>query len=175
MTTIGDIIIEAVVRADALQEAHTTAGGTVFVWRPNAAEQIEAAIQPWIEIRDAARKAALAELAYVTLQRDALLEITWLDLPADPCESTSRWRELFAQGWERRSVLQELVDEVNQKAGAISKLAQENQLLKNELRLLSAEAWNRLFPAGGGGAEHGERNGAQQSGPSSPNHRICED
>lgn len=98
----------------------------------------------------------LAELAYVRLQRDALLEITWLDLPAEPCESTARWRELFAQGWERRSVLAELIDEVNQKAAAISKLAQENQLLKNEIYLLSEEAWQRLFPAGGGGAELGE-------------------
>jgi site-specific DNA-methyltransferase (adenine-specific)/modification methylase len=32
-----------------------------------------------------------------------------------------------------------------------------------------------VLSLGGGGAEHGERNGAQRSGPSSPNHRICED
>lgn len=43
------------------------------------------------------------ELAYVKLQRDALLDITWLDLPADPCESTARWRELFNAGWVRRA------------------------------------------------------------------------
>ena len=31
-----------------------------------------------------------------------------------------------------------------------------------------------LFSSGGGGAEQGERNGAQQSGPSSPNKHICD-
>lgn len=44
------------------------------------------------------------ELAYVRLQRDALLEMTWLDLPTEPSESTARWREEFARGWERKSV-----------------------------------------------------------------------
>jgi DNA modification methylase len=32
-----------------------------------------------------------------------------------------------------------------------------------------------VLSLGGGGAEHGERNGAQRSGHSSPNHRICEE
>jgi hypothetical protein len=44
-----------------------------------------------------------SELAYVTMQRDALLDITWLDLPGDPDESTSKWREQFSKGWIRRS------------------------------------------------------------------------
>jgi hypothetical protein len=46
-----------------------------------------------------------AEEAYLRLQRDALLEITWLDLPDDPSESTAKWKELFARGWERRELL----------------------------------------------------------------------
>lgn len=43
-----------------------------------------------------------AELAYVRLQRDALLEMTWLDLPSEPCESIAMWRKLFEEGWERK-------------------------------------------------------------------------
>ncbi len=43
------------------------------------------------------------ELAYVRLQRDALLDMTWLDLPAEPSESTAEWRRLFAEGWVRRA------------------------------------------------------------------------
>jgi hypothetical protein len=43
------------------------------------------------------------ELAYVTLQRDKLLEITWLDGPSEPWESTSKWKEQFDDGWIRRS------------------------------------------------------------------------
>jgi hypothetical protein len=42
------------------------------------------------------------ELAYVKLQRDALLRITWLDLPDEPSESTAKWQELFNEGWVRR-------------------------------------------------------------------------
>lgn len=45
-----------------------------------------------------------AELAYVKLQRDALLEITWLDLPDEPTESIAKWRELFGKGWVRREL-----------------------------------------------------------------------
>lgn len=48
------------------------------------------------------RDAARAELAYMKLQRDRLLEITWLDLPGEPHESTQRWAEEFAKGWVRR-------------------------------------------------------------------------
>jgi len=43
------------------------------------------------------------ELAYVRLQRDALLDMTWLDMPAEPSESTAEWRRLFAEGWVRRA------------------------------------------------------------------------
>lgn len=46
-----------------------------------------------------------AEEAYVRLQRDALLEITWLDGPAEPWESTNRWREVFEEGWTRKADL----------------------------------------------------------------------
>lgn len=42
------------------------------------------------------------EVADLRLQRDALLEMTWLDLPNDPRESTQRWKEEFAKGWERK-------------------------------------------------------------------------
>jgi hypothetical protein len=42
------------------------------------------------------------ELSYMKLQRDALLDITWLDLPGEPSESTRLWREQFNKGWMRR-------------------------------------------------------------------------
>src|SRR4051812_25288081 len=42
------------------------------------------------------------ELAYTRLQRDALLEITWLDSPSEPDESTAKWRERFDKEWARR-------------------------------------------------------------------------
>lgn len=42
------------------------------------------------------------EMAYLRLQRDALLEMTWLDLPSEPNESTKRWREQFEAGWTRK-------------------------------------------------------------------------
>lgn len=35
-------------------------------------------------------------------QRDALLEITWLDMLGDPTESIEEWREEFSKGWERK-------------------------------------------------------------------------
>lgn len=43
------------------------------------------------------------ELADVKLQRNALLEMTWLDLPSEPIESTAKWRAEFEKGWERKS------------------------------------------------------------------------
>lgn len=43
------------------------------------------------------------ELAYMKLQRDRLLEITWLDLPDEPHESTQAWQEQFNKGWVRRA------------------------------------------------------------------------
>lgn len=42
------------------------------------------------------------ELADVRFQRDRLLEMTWLDLPAEPCESTVKWKAEFEKGWVRR-------------------------------------------------------------------------
>ena len=42
------------------------------------------------------------EMAYTILQRDALLEMTWLDLPGEFDESISQWKKEFEKGWERR-------------------------------------------------------------------------
>ena len=43
------------------------------------------------------------ELACVKLQRDALLDMTWLDQPGDDDEeSTEELRRLFNEGWERK-------------------------------------------------------------------------
>jgi len=43
------------------------------------------------------------ELACVKFQRDALLDMTWLDQPGDDDEeSTEEWRRLFNEGWERK-------------------------------------------------------------------------
>lgn len=46
MTPTGQQIIEAVIRSSALQSAeHTATGDCIFIWRANAAEQIEAALE----------------------------------------------------------------------------------------------------------------------------------
>ena len=43
------------------------------------------------------------ELACVKLQRDALLDMTWLDQPGDDDEeSTEELRRLFDEGWKRK-------------------------------------------------------------------------
>jgi hypothetical protein len=50
-------------------------------------------------------KALKYELACVKFQRDALLRMTWLDLPDDSDEeSTKEWERLFEEGWERRAL-----------------------------------------------------------------------
>jgi len=42
---IGEIIIAAIIRANAIERAeHPTPDSTIFVWAPNAEEQIEAAL-----------------------------------------------------------------------------------------------------------------------------------
>lgn len=41
----GEIIIDAVIRASAIETAVKAEGATIFVWSANAAEQIEAALQ----------------------------------------------------------------------------------------------------------------------------------
>jgi regulator of replication initiation timing len=64
---------------------------------------------------------ARTEMAYLKLQRDRLLEITWLDLPAEPSESTSRWQDLFNEGWERKAVS----DELRVQLSAANKRAEE--------------------------------------------------
>lgn len=102
MTTLGDTIINAVIKAKALVGAEVTGTSVIFLWSANAAEQIEAAMQdPFAEINEQIQTLR-AELAYVTLQRDALLEMTWLDLPDEPSESVKRWKEQFEKGWERK-------------------------------------------------------------------------
>lgn len=40
----GDIIIDAVIRASAIESAIIEDNGTIFVWSANASEQIEAAL-----------------------------------------------------------------------------------------------------------------------------------
>lgn len=40
----GEIIIDAVIRAAALEKAEITDTGCIFVWSANAAEQIESAL-----------------------------------------------------------------------------------------------------------------------------------
>jgi hypothetical protein len=54
--TYGERIIEAVCRARAIESVHTTDGPVegplVFVWRANAAEQIEAALAQTEEMQD---------------------------------------------------------------------------------------------------------------------------
>lgn len=41
----GQVIIDAVIRANALEKAEPTETGFIFVWSANAEEQIEAALQ----------------------------------------------------------------------------------------------------------------------------------
>jgi len=54
----------------------------------------------WLNKGNAALK---FEMACVKFQRDALLEMTWLDLPAEPNhESTKMWKRVFTDGWERK-------------------------------------------------------------------------
>ena len=58
----GEIIINAVIRAAAVESAVITDGGTVFVWATNAAEQIEAAIaEAGYELRPNDQRQARAE------------------------------------------------------------------------------------------------------------------
>lgn len=62
---------------------------------------------------------ARMELAYMTLQRDALLSITWLDGPGEPIESTQQWREQFTKGWERRAMLEDAQAEIDRLRAAL--------------------------------------------------------
>lgn len=50
------------------------------------------------------------ESACMKFQRDALIDITWLDLPGNGTdeECTQEWRELFDAGWVRRDELARL-------------------------------------------------------------------
>lgn len=55
-------------------------------------------------------------------QRDALLEMTWLDLPSEPTETIAQWRKLFEEGWERRRGPAEPVDDVQDDSEAAARL-----------------------------------------------------
>lgn len=69
----------------------------------NLQDQI-AELKGQLEVAEAARDNAKLAAAEYKYQRDKLLEITWLDLPGEPHESTCKWREEFNAGWERRAV-----------------------------------------------------------------------
>lgn len=85
-------------------------------------EQLEIDRDAWRLIATAKESAYVAmerevahlkgELAYMKRQRDALLDITWLDLPGEPSESTAKWRELFNAGWVRRAEVANAANEV---------------------------------------------------------------
>ena len=85
--------------------------------------------------------------AKLQFQRDVLLELTWLDLPsANLHESATRWRELFAQEWERRDVVDQLKSEVARLTllgERITELETENFNLR-ETRLQDAQALCRM-------------------------------
>ena len=46
------------------------------------------------------------KLACAVFERDALLDMTWLDLPGEPEECTAKWRAEFEKGWMRRAEAQ---------------------------------------------------------------------
>ena len=54
---LGHEIIQAIIRADAIERAIFEGDATIYVWKANAAEQIEAALSPVIQqkIRDFAK------------------------------------------------------------------------------------------------------------------------
>lgn len=85
------------------------------------------------------------ELAYMKLQRDALLDITWLDLPGEPSESIAKWREQFSSGWQRKV---EVAAAVEQKDAKIQEL--ENTAYNVPLCGDHAAAWftDRRFKEG---------------------------
>jgi hypothetical protein len=53
------------------------------------------------------------DMAQLRAQRDALLEIAWLDTPDEPHETATQWRVEFGKGWERKSVCDQLRAERN--------------------------------------------------------------
>lgn len=56
---LGNEIIQAVIRADAIERAIHEGDATIFVWKANAAEQIEAALS--LVIQDRIRRFASSE------------------------------------------------------------------------------------------------------------------
>lgn len=102
------IILSAITAAVAQQKTHAEAWRLVAKGKEGAYAAMEA---------DLAH--VKGELAYMKLQRDALLDITWLDLPGEPSESVAEWREQFSSGWQRKAEVAAAV--------AQAKVAQQDQ------------------------------------------------
>jgi hypothetical protein len=75
---------------ERLRELHRLMPPSVFGEIADVVEKLQARID---EITSAVKSSKM-DFADVKFQRDALLEMTWLDLPGEPYEST--------EGWERR-------------------------------------------------------------------------
>lgn len=84
-------------------------------------------------------EAAELERAYLKFQRDALLEITWLDLPDEPHESTNRWREEFQKGWARKDELAAQTERADAEKQISAELGRLNDSLTAELDAVRKE------------------------------------
>lgn len=100
------------------------------------------------EALEAEKNHLRAELAYVRLQRDALLRITWLDLPDEPHESTARWQEQFEKGWERKCISEELHSELSSLREQNAALLKDKARLEYILKFAKAPDWKRDWPQG---------------------------
>ena len=72
------------------------------------------------EARNAERLARV-QLDAARAQRDALLEITWLDTPDTPHETAAQWRAEFDKNWERKVVCDRLRAEVERLSDIINR------------------------------------------------------
>jgi hypothetical protein len=75
------------------------------------ARAVTTALRELNEARNAERLARV-QLDAARAQRDALLEITWLDTPDTPHETAAQWRAEFDKNWERKVVCDRLRAEV---------------------------------------------------------------
>jgi hypothetical protein len=75
------------------------------------ARAVTTALRELNEARNAERLARV-QLDAARAQRDALLEITWLDTPGTPHETAAQWRAEFDKNWERKVVCDRLRAEV---------------------------------------------------------------
>ena len=89
-----------------------------------------------------AERLARTQLEAARAQRDALLEITWLDMPDEPVETVEQWRVEFENGWERKSVCDQLRAEVERLTAEVA-----NQKVQNnhnwQFQEISEEALKR--------------------------------